>query len=296
MRNVRTPRFLDNLYRDMRDRRLLFPAVALLVALIAVPVLLKSSTPTPSVPAASAAAAGGGDQSAVEPAVLAEQAGITDYRKRLDWLQSKNPFRSRVPVASPGGGGGGGSGSTAPTDTGLGTTATSTTSTTAPSTTPTGSSSSSSASAAGAPASSGGTSAGSKSAPKPGWYAFRVAVAVGPAGNVSDRNSVERLTFLPSKNRPVVAFIGVSEDGKAAVFMVSDDVSSVEGEGRCIPRRSDCQFVELKPGEKASFRYEPEGNRKFNLRLRTIELVPVGKIHATVHAKTGTEPLLGPDG
>ena len=42
MKNVRPPQFLGNLYRDMRDRHLLIPAVALVVALVAVPVLLKS--------------------------------------------------------------------------------------------------------------------------------------------------------------------------------------------------------------------------------------------------------------
>ena len=67
------PGILSNLYRDMRDRRLLLPALALVVALIAVPVALSSSSATtapPPAPAAAGAAqrgrhrAGGADRAA----------------------------------------------------------------------------------------------------------------------------------------------------------------------------------------------------------------------------------------
>lgn len=297
MKTVRTPRFLENLYRDMRDRRLLFPALALLVALIAVPVLLKSSTTTPPPPVASVAAADGGHQTAAEPAVVTEEAGITDYHKRLEWLQSKNPFRSRLPVESTATQQGASSTGGTSSDTGLGTsTATTAGTTSSSSVTSIGSTSSTTSSGS---TSSGGTnsnSGGSQNTPKPGWYAFRVSVAVGRAGDLTERNSVQRLQFLPGDKRPIVAFVGVSEDGKRAIFMVSDRVSSVRGEGKCIPRRGECDFLELKPGDKASLRYEPEGNRTYNLKLREIKLVPVGRIHATVSGKRGALPLLGPDG
>jgi len=88
---VRIPPFLNNLYRDMRDRRLLVPALALLVALIAVPVMLKSS-PSSSPPSPQASS-GTGEATATEPAVVTRQLGVTNYRKRLGALQSKNPFR-----------------------------------------------------------------------------------------------------------------------------------------------------------------------------------------------------------
>jgi hypothetical protein len=277
----------------MRDRRLLFPAVALLVALIAVPVLLKSSAPTSPAPVASAAATDDGDQTAAEPAVVTAQAGITDFKKRLGWLQSKDPFRSRVPVESTGGQQGSASTSGTSSDTGLGTATAASTST---SSSASGSGSLSSTTATTSPSSGGGSSGGSQNGTKPGWYSFRVSVAVGRAGDLTERKGVQRLQFLPGDNRPIVAFIGVNENGKRAIFMVSDRVSSVRGDGKCIPRRGDCQFLELKPGDKASFRYEPEGNRTYNLKLREIKLVPVGKIHASVSGKSGTQPQLGPDG
>jgi hypothetical protein len=148
------------------------------------------------------------------------------------------------------------------------------------------------------PASSGGssTTSGSDDPPQRQWFSYRVSVAVGPAGNLTEREGVKRLEFLPGDNRPLVAFIGVTEDGKHAIFTVSDDVSSVRGDGRCIPRRGACDFLELAPGDKASMRYEPEGNRTYNLKLKRIELVPVPKPHATTSGKLGSESLLGPDG
>jgi hypothetical protein len=291
------PRFLDNLYRDMRDRRLLLPALALLVALIAVPVLLKSGSSTPPPPSASVAT-GGGEVSATEPAVLAENAGITDYRKRLDWLQSKNPFRSRAPAPVADGDGQGSSSGTS--------TSTSTTTALGTSTgTDTGAASSSSLSgtspstgSSSPPASSGGssTTTGDRSPPRRQWFSYRVSVAVGPAGNLTEREGVKRLEFLPGDDRPLVAFIGVTEDAKQAIFVVSDDVSSVRGDGKCLPRRGSCHFLQLKPGDKASMRYEPEGNRTYNLKLKKIELVPVSKPHGSASGKLGTEALLGPDG
>jgi hypothetical protein len=278
----------------MRDRRLLIPALALLVALIAVPVLLKSSTTTPPAPVATVAPAGASEQTAAEPAVVTAQAGITDYRKRLEWLQSKNPFRSGVPVESIGGQQGGSSTGSTSSDTGLGgTTAASTSSSVSSSG---GTTSSTTASTSPSSGSSGSNSGGSQTNAKPGWYSFRVSVAIGRAGDLTDRKNVERLQFLPGDKRPIVAFIGVNENGKRAIFMVSDRVSSVRGDGKCIPRRGDCQFLELKPGDKASLRYEPEGNRTYNLKLREIKLVPVGKIHASVSGKSGAQPQLGPDG
>ncbi len=61
--NLQAPDFLTDLYRDMRDRRLLIPALALIVTALAIPVLLKTDPPAP-VPAPSAAGfgRGGGDR------------------------------------------------------------------------------------------------------------------------------------------------------------------------------------------------------------------------------------------
>ena len=77
----------------MRDRRLIIPAVALLVAIAAVPIVLGSSSESSVTPPATVADP---DAVAVEPAVLAvQEIGVRDYRKRLSELEQKNPFGSR---------------------------------------------------------------------------------------------------------------------------------------------------------------------------------------------------------
>jgi len=298
MKKIQTPRLVSNLYRDMRDRRMLLPAIALVVGLIAVPVLLTKSSVSAPPPAPAAAGPTGGEESAAEPAVVTEQLGVTDYEKRLDQLDSKDPFRRHfttlpksaklTTTSSPGVT----SSTTAATSStsGLSTSATSSgsvsgSSTVSPSTTTTTSSRSGSSN------SNASTSPSSLT-----LYSFRVSVAVGPAGDLTDRDNVKRTAYLPGKNRPLVSFVGVSEDTKHAIFSVSRDVSAVRGDGSCYPRRGNCNFLRLKPGDKASLDYAPEGDRTYNLKLREIKLVPISKHHKGGSNKIAPDPLLGPDG
>ena len=95
---IKPPAFVSDLTKDMRDRRLIIPAVALLIAIIAVPLLL-ASEPEPVSPAPPAAV--DPDAAALVPGVLAvQEVGVRDFRKRLDSLARKNPFGDRfVPDA-----------------------------------------------------------------------------------------------------------------------------------------------------------------------------------------------------
>ena len=96
MKTCERPQLLTDLYRDLRDRRLLLPAAVLAVALIAVPVALSSSAATaPTTPPTAPDAGASLRQTATEPAVLTRELGVTEYRKRLQALQSKNPFRQQ---------------------------------------------------------------------------------------------------------------------------------------------------------------------------------------------------------
>jgi hypothetical protein len=280
MKNVRTPRFLNDVYRDLRDRRLLIPAAALVVALIAVPAFLSSSSSTQSAaPLAPSGAAKGA--TAAQPAVLARELGNTDYAKRLQPSETKNPFRRQFAIPkvtstvqqsslteSPAGSSGTASTSTTP--------AAATTASPPQSTQP-------------APAAS------PSPAPQLKLFAYRVSVAIGPAGALVRRDNVKRLTFLPYDSKPMVAFLGVTEDRKSAIFLVDDDVSSVEGDGHCIPGRNSCKFLELKLGDKASLAWAPQGDKIFNLKLLGIKLSPLHPRHGGT-GKTASLPALGPDG
>jgi hypothetical protein len=277
MKNVRPPQFLGNLYRDMRDRHLLIPAVALVVALLAVPVLLKShsSATTPAVAVGNATKS----DSAAVPAVVTQQLAGTQYQKRLDRLTSKNPFHqqfttppasARVHVTSSGTGASTSTSSTA-TSPSTGTGSLSASSPTS-STLSTGGTSSPPVSAT-SPSTGSSLPATTHTKPTSHLYTYRVAVKVGEPGKLADRPEVASLALLPSKSRPILTFL--EANGKRALFLVSTDVDSVKGDGRCVPRPADCQYVVMRAGDKASFHYAPS-NKRFNLVLKDIHVVEIG--------------------
>jgi hypothetical protein len=298
MKSPRLQEFVTNLYRDMRDRRLLLPTLLLAIGLVAVPVLLTTSASTTTVPATSAAS--GASAAEAVPAVVTQQLGVTNYRKRLDRLQSKNPFRARftapkvtdrVKSASIT------SANIPTTDTG----STSTDSSSVSSTT------SSSGSATVPPEPTGGTtptSGGSGGpsrvhSPKPTFhlYAFRASVKVGEPGKLQERPEVQRMAMLPTEGKPIVTFLGANEDAGKALFLVSRDVDSVKGDGRCVPSHSSCQFVVMQPGDKANFHYTPNGKR-YNLVLVDLHAVeisnkPPKKVSGDAQPQAKL-PLLGP--
>jgi hypothetical protein len=262
---IRAPKFVGDVARDLRDRHLLIPVVALLVAIVAVPVALKSSAePAPPPPASGAELEG----AATQPAVLTENATVRDYRDRLDELKSKNPFRQSLdpPKVGPGqqvagldngANTGTPTGTPPPTDPGdvpsVGTVA-------SPDSTDTGSTDS------------------TKPKPKPRtttrYFTWEIDILFGPKGAVRERNGVQGIALLSSK-KPVVAFLGI-EGGKKAVFLVSDDVSSTSGEGACVPSPSSCQYVYLREGQARTFDYTPNGVT-YKLKLRKIRAVKLDK-------------------
>jgi hypothetical protein len=256
------PEFLGDVYRDLRDRHLLLPAVALLVALVAVPLLLSKSA-EPSPPPAGAVAGGGAEPTS--PAVLTEDVSVRDYRRRLDRMASKNPFKQQFRnVARSGqlegvsssaslggttsgtanlGGGSSLSGSTA-------------SATTSPPSSPTPSGSTS---GSGGSSPTGSGSSGQQREPETRVFTYRIDVKVGEAGAVERRDDVRRLVPLPGAGAPVITFLGVDETGKRALFAVSPDVTAVDTDGRCAPSPATCQYLILRAGENASLDYSVDG-------------------------------------
>jgi hypothetical protein len=276
---VAAPAFLNNLYRDMRDRRLLVPALALIVGLIAVPVALSHSSPS-SPPPAPPTASGSSREAATSPAVLSEQLGVTDYRRRLDQLKSKNPFRrhftavpksAQLDTISPG------AVSVSPTTTTGTGSSTESVSSTSPIPVTTGGSSSTTTTSTtpSAPASE-----PSNENPKPITEVIqrRIDVKVGALGDLQKRTGVKQLKMLLSPSKPVVVFLGTNEAGDRASFLVSTDVTAVSGDGACLTTTSSCQFLTLKKGQVESFDYAPD-SVTYKLKLLAIRDVVVSKTH-----------------
>lgn len=287
LKGLNVPPFLADVYYDLRDRRLL-PLVALVVvAIAAVPFLLGDDgeeAVLPPVPAEEAGTAGAGAaEGAGRLTVVAARPGLRDYRKRLRRRTPTDPFKQRytslpegaqlrsTTVSSGGGGGGGGSSEASVTDVEV---------TEQPDSPPDAGGSPGSGGSAGSGGSPGReTSPGSdRIDPRnPGlrFYAFRPDVRFGVAGSGELREHEDIATgrVLPKRN-PVVVFVGVTEDGKRAVFDVSPEVAMVRGPGRCIGGNQSCSLLFLREGQAADL-LTGKPDRTFRLKVRAIEFVEV---------------------
>ena len=263
MKEVRVPSFLTDLYRDLRDRHLMLPAIALIVALVAVPmVLAKDEAPPPVGPPPPT-----DETAATVPAVLAgAEVSVRDYTKRLEQLKSKNPFDQQFPASTEtldGSGAESGTSTGTTADAGGPSLGTGTTPT-APDTVPdTG---------------DGGATDNTSGDPDEGdaevvnrLFVRRVDVLVGIQGDLKSRKGVEPMTVLPNDATPVLAYLGTDEAGKRAAFVLSSDVSSVGGDGACVPSPA-CLFITLEKGESATLAYDPNG-QTYELKLQAIRNV-----------------------
>jgi hypothetical protein len=254
--------FLKDLMADLFERRLWPIALGLLVALVAVPTLLSEpGAPDSTAPPASGALTGS-ISSETQPVVNVSQGYGKNFRRRVRRLARKNPFIQQAiptppPTSKPG------QGSSAPAG-GLG------------------------AGAGAGAGAGGGTLAPPTTQPSPTTgedltdavkdgdavlFQYTAAVNFGEVGQ-AEKKSLKALDPLPSRENPVVVFMGVLTDGGTAVFLVSQSVTS-RGEGECKPSRDQCTFVHLKKGDVRFFEVpNPDGTSvtTYELELREIRV------------------------
>ncbi len=259
-----------DLVQDLRDRSLLIPAIALVVLIVAVPVLLgsggsgDSSSSTPPAPTAPGSMSGSAE---IDPVVLAEVPGLRDYKKRLNGDEGRNPFIQQSvdqPSDEGDGGNGGGSGSGASASSSSSSTASSTDSSASTGASPSTSSTST------APGTTPDT--GSTKPPKDKLVKYTIDVRVGRAGKTKVLKDVEPLQLLPGDKRPVVQYVNTSVDGDRAGFVVSPLVTSADGDGKCDPGRNNCQFLFLEEGQIQKLVY---GDKQETYR---VELLRINKV------------------
>jgi hypothetical protein len=245
------PKPLTDIYSDLRDRKLLPVVVLLVVAIVAVPIALASSSQE-AAPAPVQGSAQAADAPEAQSAVLVDDPGLRDYRKRLDALKSRNPFRQQFQIS--------GLGETevegtSASDSSLATggtavdvsgSASSGTSSAPVGSSPTGSEPEEPASTEPAPSPS---PAPAKTKTVTRTFTYLVDVQFGLTGEVKPFEDLDNLASLPPKH-PLVVFLGVSEDGRRALFLVSSDVTSASGDGSCASfGGSACGLLVLKEGE-----------------------------------------------
>lgn len=231
---------IRGVFGDLVERRLWPVALALVIALVAIPVVLSkpaSSTPppTPASPATPAAGTGGA-LSAFQPVVSSEGAKSSEIKKSLRGFQTKDPFKvHNLPT-----GGGSSDQGSVQVEGGAASTGAS----------ESGSASSGSGSATPQTTTGSGESTGTTAPTGPKYFTYTVDVRFGKEGNL-DKKRLERFRALPSSENPVIVFMGVTVDGDDAVFLVSS-ASGTTGEGDCQPDDT-CTFLYMSPGQQQAF-------------------------------------------
>jgi hypothetical protein len=260
------------LWHDLRSKRLWPVALGLVVALIAVPVLLKkdSSSPAPATPAAASGAAAADDAS---KAVVVADNNSSPSNSTLGVFNKKDPFKPDKAVlaaAHP-----------------------------KPAATPKAPSSSSNAAGGGGnstPAGGGGdTSGGSGSGgttpsqpvrpqqPK-GPFAYVVDVKFGKRGETRLHHKVQKLDILPNQNNPLLIFMGVNSAGDTAVFLTDTSLKAA-GEGTCKPDGDTCSFLYLKLDKDKNTEDLSQVAADGTGTEYTLQLVAIHKIPVSVLAK-----------
>lgn len=256
--------FLLDLWLDLREKRLAWLAIALVAAVVLLPVFLwKGAKETPA-PVAQTAQTG---KLPLETVVKSQdQTGPVD--SKLESFSPRDPFEpagGRVATSTSGASAsptGTGTTGTSGVTTGTGTTGGGTTGTGEPGTTGGGTT------GTGTTGPSGGTTTTT-------FYTYTTNLRFGRTDHLKRFKSVSRLDLIPSQDDPKLVFLGVTTTAKTAVFLV-DSSLGVDTEGACKPSADECTFLYLRPTDahdSATFT-DADGNT-FDLVLDRINRVAV---------------------
>lgn len=289
---LKMPTIFRDLYRDLRDRRLL-PLVGLLVvAIIAVPFLLKDTQPqlSPTQGQVGIPVTAGTPPSKLL-VVSDTSTEIRRYTKRLHGLQKRNPFALHFTAPALGTGAttldstGTTTSTTATSTTGTGsstTTTTTDTSTTTPTTTTPTTTTPTTPDQPDGPGGDGTPAVQVETK----YVSYEINAKVGEPGNTHIRKGIPELTMLPNEAHPVALFMGVSDDAKKALFLVSNDVTSVFGDVGCGFGDDTCQLLELEPGFPVQFTLG-DGKNRYTISVTKITKVTRSKEDETSPKTTG---------
>jgi hypothetical protein len=258
---------LQDLWLDLRERRLVPVAAVLALALVVAPALLLKGAPAEPVAAVPST-------NAAEPPALVTTASLAEP-SALDEFAAKNPFRplrSLAPATSAASA----SGSSNPFNAGNGPAKTANAGSGGGGSAPSG--------AVGGKAPGSGPSSPNKlvppsqltpttpAKPRTRKYTYVVDLTLVRGQTAKTFERFGRLGLLPSRREPLVIFLGVDARGNNAAFMVDSSLRAV-GEGRCQPRPDQCSLLYLGPGEEDQL--VKQDGTAFTVRLDQIRRVPV---------------------
>jgi hypothetical protein len=273
--------FLEDLWQDLREKRLWPVAVALAVALVAVPVLLKKpfQAPPPATPLAQSAA----DQSLQHQAkvVLANQ---ESNGSRLNLFNPSDPFRAPASAHKKTDS----SGVTSASGGGLSSTANQAASTGSGSTLNGGGGSLTPSSGGGGGGFSGGGTTGGGSIPKSKTkvtkFTFVIDVTYKHNGHTRKEKGMTALEMLPNSSSPLLVFLGVDSKATNAVFIVDSSLKPAPlSEGKCKPSTDNCNFLYLGAGNEEVF--TTSDGQTYSLQIDGIRRVKVKSKSAKASSK-----------
>jgi hypothetical protein len=249
--------FLKNVLHDLVEKRLWPVAIALVAALVAVPIVLGGSSSSSEPPATDLAAvtapnglANHRDVARARVVSLEEQAAGKVERSgkvRDPFVQHHKPKPIKLAVTTTTTGtpaAGAQSGST-PSTGGTGDTV--------PSTTPS-------------------TPTDPKKPESTSVDTYRVKLSFGEVGAMKSYDNVARLTPLPSSDNPFFVYLGLADDQKSAIFLINADAVP-NGDGSCKPSHDDCQQIVLRAGDTEFFDLQSgtAGVVQYQLDLKSIK-------------------------
>lgn len=294
--------FALDLWFDLWHKRLLPVAIALGIALLAVPLVLLKGEPEAVQPPF-----GKQESSNETMPVVKEDASSLGGSSKLGIFDRKNPFRSlaRLPEsAQPSAGGtatgpdagvaggagddpvpGGGDAGLASGDDPMAPGGGSAAGSSAGSDPASGASSGGGGGGSSEPpqgsgsgrSDSGGSGSGGSGSPTPSpapspadpqFFEYVAEVDFGRVGNEKRYRDVRALDSLPSERNPVVVYLGQTRSNESA-FLVNQAIGQ-RGEGNCVPNRSSCNIVYLRPTRDQDDHYfltGPPNDFTYHLKL-----------------------------
>lgn len=263
---------IDNVWADLREKRLWPVAALLLAALVAVPLVLKKAPeePPPAQPVASAPRPASESKELKGLATVKLEESLAQNGSSLDAFVPEDPFRppQRVveeaqdeldggvsvddevtlseEVVEGGTGLGSGDAGSGETGSGGGDTGGDT---------------------------DGGTGEGDGPTTETTEYTYVLDVTFTKNGRTRKVKGMERLDMLPSAASPLLLFLGVSSNAGNAVFLVDSKLETA-GEGRCEPNNGECGLLHLGAGSEHMFTNVDGDTYRLRIdQIRRVELV-----------------------
>jgi hypothetical protein len=137
------------------------------------------------------------------------------------------------------------------------------------------------------PSEGGGSGEGNGEPPEGGqlkYYSFAIDVRVIPVSSKKNKpeavvhHNLPPMSMLPSRSVPALTFVGVSNDEKNAIMLVSDKVTGLFGDGTCVEGSENCQLLALEPGIPETVVYGAD-SRTYRIELLKLRLLKTDKLN-----------------